>query len=113
MTRIFADRMSCVHKSFVREILKVTEDREVISFAGGLPNPRCFPVQEIAAAAQKVLSESGEAALQYATSEGYLPLRQMIAKRYAEQGVKVSPTEILITNGSQAGSRSPWQGILE
>lgn len=103
MTRIFADRMSCIHKSFVREILKVTEDREVISFAGGLPNPRCFPVQEIAAAAQKVLSECGEAALQYATSEGYLPLRQMIAKRYAEQGVLVNPSEILITNGSQQG----------
>lgn len=103
MTRIFADRMSCIHKSFVREILKVTEDREVISFAGGLPNPRCFPVQEIAAAAEKVLSECGEAALQYATSEGYLPLRQMIARRYAEQGVLVSPSEILITNGSQQG----------
>lgn len=103
MTRIFADRMSFVHKSFVREILKVTEDREVISFAGGLPNPRCFPVQEIAAAAEKVLNECGEAALQYATSEGYLPLRQMIARRYAEQGVLVSPSEILITNGSQQG----------
>jgi 2-aminoadipate transaminase len=75
MTRIFADRMSCVRKSFVREILKVTEDKEVISFADGLPKPRCFPVQEISAAAEKVLSECGEAALQYATSEGYLPLR--------------------------------------
>jgi 2-aminoadipate transaminase len=60
MTRPFADRMSCVHKSFVREILKVTEDPDVISFAGGLPNPRCFPVQEIRAAAKKVLSECGE-----------------------------------------------------
>lgn len=75
MTRIFADRMSCVHKSLVREILKVTEDKEVISFAGGLPTPRCFPVQEIAPAAEKVLSECGEAALQYAKSERYLPLR--------------------------------------
>lgn len=103
MTRIFADRMSCVHKSFVREILKMTEDPDVISFAGGLPNPRCFPVQEIRAAAEKVLSECGEAALQYATSEGYLPLRQMIAQRYARQGVRVSPSEILITNGSQQG----------
>ncbi len=95
--------MSCVHKSFVREILKVTEDPEIISFAGGLPNPRCFPVREFADAAQKVLSDCGEAALQYATSEGYLPLRQMIAQRYARQGLKVSPSEILITNGSQQG----------
>jgi 2-aminoadipate transaminase len=103
MARIFADRMSCVHKSFVREILKVTEDPEIISFAGGLPNPRYFPVQEVAAATQKVLSECGEAALQYSTTEGYLPLRELIARRYAKQGMQVSPDEILITNGSQQG----------
>ncbi|MFA6372001.1 MAG: PLP-dependent aminotransferase family protein, partial [Methanothrix sp.] len=89
--------------SFVREILKVTEDPEIISFAGGLPNPRYFPVQEVAQAAQKVLSECGEAALQYSTTEGYLPLREMIVERYARKGVKVSASEILITNGSQQG----------
>ncbi|MFZ2471397.1 MAG: PLP-dependent aminotransferase family protein [Methanothrix sp.] len=103
MTRLFADRMGCVHRSFVREILKVTDDPEIISFAGGLPNPRYFPVQELAQAAQKVLSECGEAALQYSTTEGYLPLREMIAERYARKGVKVSASEILITNGSQQG----------
>lgn len=103
MPRQFADRMSCVHKSFVREILKVTEDPEIISFAGGLPNPRYFPVQEVASATQKVLSECGEAALQYSTTEGYLPLREMIARRYAAQGLAVHPSEILITNGSQQG----------
>lgn len=103
MPRQFADRMSCVHKSFVREILKITEDPEIISFAGGLPNPRYFPVQEVASATQKVLSECGEAALQYSTTEGYLPLREMIAARYAKQGLKISPGEILITNGSQQG----------
>ncbi len=103
MTRLFADRMACVHRSFVREILKVTEDPEVISFAGGLPNPRYFPVQEVAKATQKVLSECGEAALQYSTTEGYLPLREVIAQRYAKKGVNVNPSEILITNGSQQG----------
>jgi len=101
MTRLFADRMGCVHRSFVREILKVTEDPEIISFAGGLPNPKYFPVQEVAKAAKMVLSECGEAALQYSTTEGYLPLREMIADRYAKKGVKVSASEILITNGSQ------------
>lgn len=95
--------MGCVHRSFVREILKVTEDPEIISFAGGLPNPRYFPVQEVAQAAQKVLSECGEAALQYSTTEGYLPLREMIRERYARKGVKVKASEILITNGSQQG----------
>ncbi|MDD1749575.1 MAG: PLP-dependent aminotransferase family protein [Methanothrix sp.] len=103
MTRLFADRMGCVHRSFVREILKVTEDLEIISFAGGLPNPRYFPVQEVAQAAQKVLSECGETALQYSTTEGYLPLREIIADRYARKGVKVKASEILITNGSQQG----------
>ena len=63
----FADRMSSVHKSFIREILKVTEDPSIISFAGGLPNPRFFPVSEVAEAAQKVLGECGSAALQYST----------------------------------------------
>ncbi|HPS92305.1 MAG TPA: PLP-dependent aminotransferase family protein, partial [Methanothrix sp.] len=101
MTRLFADRMSSVHRSFVREILKVTENPEIISFAGGLPNPRYFPVQEVAQAAEKVLSQCGEASLQYSTTEGYLPLREKIAERYAKKGVKVSASEILITNGSQ------------
>ena len=99
----FADRMSSVHKSFIREILKVTEDPSIISFAGGLPNPRFFPVSEVAEAAQKVLGECGYAALQYATTEGHPPLREYIAKRYAEKGLKVSPEEILITTGSQQG----------
>jgi len=99
----FADRMSSVHKSFIREILKVTENPSIISFAGGLPNPRFFPVSEVAEAAQKVLGECGYAALQYATTEGHPPLREYIAKRYAEKGLKVSPEEILITTGSQQG----------
>lgn len=101
MTRLFADRMSSVHRSFVREILKVTENPEIISFAGGLPNPRYFPVQEVARSAEKVLSQCGEASLQYSTTEGYLPLREKIAERYAKKGVKVTASEILITNGSQ------------
>ncbi|HII07930.1 MAG TPA: PLP-dependent aminotransferase family protein, partial [Methanotrichaceae archaeon] len=99
----FADRMSNVHRSFIREILKVTEDPRIISFAGGLPNPKFFPVREVAEAAQKVLSESGEAALQYSTTEGFLPLREMIAERYAKKGLKVDAEEILITTGSQQG----------
>jgi len=99
----FAERMSRVPRSFIREILKVTEDPRTISFAGGLPNPRFFPVREVAEAAQKVLRESGEAALQYSTTEGYLPLRELIVERYAMKGMKVDPEEVLITTGSQQG----------
>ncbi len=104
MNNLFANRMINVHKSFIREILKVTADPKVISFAGGLPKPQSFPVREIADAAAKVLAEDGQNALQYSTTEGYLPLRQYIARRYStKKGLEVEPDEILITNGSQQG----------
>jgi 2-aminoadipate transaminase len=99
----FADRMGRVHKSFIGEILKVTQDPSIISFGGGLPNPSSFPILEISEAAEKVLRASGEDALQYSTTEGYLPLREIIAERYARREVKVSPHNILITSGSQQG----------
>jgi len=98
----FADRVAKAQRSFIREILKVTADPSVISFAGGLPNPAAFPVPEIAAAAAKVLYEAGPSALQYSTTEGYLPLRQWIAARYQKRmGMNVRPEDILITTGSQ------------
>ena len=104
MKNLFADRMATTHKSFIREILKVTEDSRVISFAGGLPNPKLFPVQEVTEASVKVLAEEGENVLQYSTTEGYSPLREYIAERYfTKKGLKVSSDEILITNGSQQG----------
>ena len=95
--------MSSVHRSFIREILKVTEDAGIISFAGGLPNPRFFPVREVAEAAQHVLSSAGPSSLQYATTEGFPPLRELIAERYARKGVHVTSRDILIVTGSQQG----------
>ena len=104
MNNRFADRMKTTSKSFIREILKVTQQPEVISFAGGLPNPGFFPVEEIARASTKVLGDDGRNVLQYSTSEGYLPLREFIAGRYLRKnGLKIDPDEILITNGSQQG----------
>jgi 2-aminoadipate transaminase len=99
----FARRMGSVKRSFIREILKVTEDPSIISFAGGLPNPRFFPSAEIADAASRVLSTEGPAALQCATTEGFPPLRQWIADRYARRGLRVKPDEVLGLNGSQQG----------
>lgn len=100
----YSERMAKVKKSFIREILKVTADPSVISFAGGLPNPISFPQQALADAAQKVLQDDGANVLQYSTTEGYLPLRQFIADRYFKRfGLIVDPEEILITNGSQQG----------
>jgi 2-aminoadipate transaminase len=101
---MFAKRMGKVHRSFIREILKVTEDPEIISFAGGLPNPQCFPVKQVAAAAARVFAVAGQNAMQYSTTEGFLPLREWIAARYRKRfGMAVDPDEILITNGSQQG----------
>ncbi|MDO9044281.1 MAG: PLP-dependent aminotransferase family protein [Methanobacteriaceae archaeon] len=88
-------------RSFVREILKVTENPEIISFAGGLPSPESFPVKSISHSVNKVLSEDGKDALQYSTTEGYRPLREYIAQRYSKYGLEVDADEILITNGSQ------------
>lgn len=99
---IFASRMAKTPKSFIREILKVTEDPRIISFAGGLPSPDLIDVAGIARAAGQVLAAEGKTALQYSTTEGYLPLRQFIAERYKKRlGLDISPEEILITNGSQ------------
>ncbi len=100
----FADRMAKPHRSFVTEILRVTEDPEMISFAGGLPNPRFFPVKAVSDAATKVMAQDGQSILQYSTTQGYLPLREYIAHRYREKkGLRVSAENILITNGSQQG----------
>jgi 2-aminoadipate transaminase len=102
MNSRFATRMGQVKKSFIREILKVTENPQIISFAGGLPNPETFPVEEIKNACIKVLDTDGKTALQYSTTEGYLPLREFIAQRYFQRkNFKISPDNIQITNGSQ------------
>lgn len=94
--------MAKTPKSFIREILKVTERPEIISFAGGLPSPDLIDVKGIRTAAAAVLEQDGRCALQYSTTEGYLPLRQFIADRYKKRlGLSISPDEILITNGSQ------------
>jgi 2-aminoadipate transaminase len=98
----FAHRMQKTPRSFIREILKVTEHPGIISFAGGLPSPDLIDVDGIARAAAEVFAGDGKTALQYSTTEGYLPLRQFIADRYKKRlGLNVSPEDILITNGSQ------------
>ncbi len=102
MINLFADRMNQVKKSFIREILKVTENPGIISFAGGLPNPESFPVEEIRKASSEVLEKDGRNTLQYSTTEGYLPLREYISERYLKRkNIRIPADNILITNGSQ------------
>ncbi len=98
----FAGRMSCLKASEIRELLKITEKPEIISFAGGLPANELFPVEEIMAASKSVLEEDGPMALQYTTTEGYAPLREWIANRMnATRGTHFDADHILITHGSQ------------
>ena len=100
----FAKRMSYIKASEIREILKVTEREDVISFAGGLPAPELFPIDEINKMNQVVLQEAGAKALQYTTTEGYYPLREWIAKRMNERlGTSFDKDNILIPHGSQQG----------
>jgi 2-aminoadipate transaminase len=98
----FAKRMEYLKASEIREILKITERPEIISFAGGLPAPELFPVKEIMEANRIVLEEDGAKALQYSTTEGYSPLRQWIAGRMNTRlGTSFESDDILITSGSQ------------
>lgn len=99
----FAGRMSRMPVSAIREILKVAERPEIISFAGGLPAPELFPVKEIAQAYAEVFAEQGQAALQYSTTEGWRPLREWIARRMQKRGVTATADRLLITTGSQQG----------
>ena len=103
MDTVFSDRIANVPRSFIREILKVTSDRSIISFAGGLPNRDLFPAEEIEKATEKVFRTFGRDVFQYSNSEGLLGLREVIARRYHEKGLEIKPEDILITNGSQQG----------
>ncbi len=104
MNNIFSDRITDVPKSFIREILKVAVDEEVISFAGGLPNRDLFPVEELKKATELVFEKTGPAALQYSNSEGSIELRKFISDRYKLKLNLTIPVEnILITSGSQQG----------
>jgi len=87
--------------SAIRELLKITEQSGFISFAGGLPAPELFPVEEVADVAQRVLREAGRVALQYSATEGYRPLRELIARRMTDEGVAATVDNILVTTGSQ------------
>lgn len=101
--RLFSSRARALQSSAIREILKITERPEVISFAGGLPAPATFPVDAMRAALEKVLVNNGREALQYSTTEGYAPLREWIAARIGTPQAPVCADDVLIVSGSQQG----------
>ena len=97
----YAHRMQKMGSSVIRELLKLTEQPDIISFGGGLPAPEVFPLKEFKEACDYVLDHDGAQALQYGTTEGYRPLREMIARHTVRYSVDVKPENILITSGSQ------------
>lgn len=97
----YAQRTQRMGSSTIRELLKLTEQPDVISFAGGLPAPELFPVEAFKAAAERVLSKYGHKALQYSLTEGFRPLRELIVQKMARYGIRATPENVLLTSGSQ------------
>ncbi|MEW5988560.1 MAG: PLP-dependent aminotransferase family protein [Chloroflexota bacterium] len=99
--RRYAQRTHTIGSSIIRELLKLTERPDIISFAGGLPAPEVFPVAEFEEATRRVLAQHSARALQYSTTEGYRPLREFIVQKMARYGIEATPDNVLITSGSQ------------
>lgn len=97
----FAQRTQRMGSSAIRELLKLTEQPDIISFGGGMPAPEVFPTEEFREACNQVLMNFGAQALQYGPSEGYRPLRELIVRNSERYGIDVTPDNVLITSGSQ------------
>src|SRR5438270_991368 len=97
----YAHRTKEVKSSAIRELLKLTQHPEVISFAGGMPAPDLFPIQQLQAACECVLAQHGPESLQYGATEGYTPLRELLARQMSRYGIMAKPENVLITSGSQ------------
>ncbi|MEA3203150.1 MAG: 2-aminoadipate transaminase [Thermoplasmata archaeon] len=101
--KLYSERTHGMKASEIRELLKLTEKPNIISFAGGLPNPTTFPVKEVEEATHRVLRDHAKSALQYSTTEGVTVLREAVADHLRADGMDVHPDNVLITNGSQQG----------
>lgn len=100
---IYSISIKSQKKSAIRELLKLTQRPEIISFAGGLPAPESFPIEQLKEISCEVLDEDGPASLQYGATEGVTELRQILVDRYNEQGVQVELKNLVITTSSQQG----------
>jgi len=101
INRLYSERASKMRKSVIRELLKVTQDPDIISFAGGLPNPKSFPIKDIEGVMESVLENHGKEALQYGTTQGYKLLREQIAERASKDGIQTNEEQVIISSGSQ------------
>lgn len=97
----YAQRSQRMGRSIIRELLKFTQQPDIISFAGGMPAPELFPREQLQEAACRVLSENGEKALQYGPTEGLMPLRRWISERMVRYGIQAEASNVFITTGAQ------------
>jgi 2-aminoadipate transaminase len=103
LNKIYSLTAQGMQRSAIREILKLTQQPDIISFAGGLPAPESFPVEDIKEVSTEVLTSMGTSALQYGTTEGYVPLRQELIKHYKKDGLNLEQENLIITTSSQQG----------
>lgn len=97
----YAERTKWIKSSIIRELLKFTQQPDVISFGGGLPAPELFPIEAIKKASSELLEKEGQMMLQYGPTEGYPLLNKEIVRYMDKMGVKCTPEEVLPTTGSQ------------
>lgn len=100
-SRFFSNSSQLMKKSAIREILKLTQRPEMISFAGGLPSPDSFPLDDIKKVTAEILDDDGHAALQYSTTEGDIKLRSLLVERHNREGLHLTTDNLIITTGSQ------------
>ncbi len=100
---IISTNVKGMKRSAIRELLKLTQDPEIISFAGGLPDPELFPIEELKKISNEVLDSEGTKALQYGSTEGDTKLREILVDRYKKDGFDISLDNLVITTSSQQG----------
>ena len=98
---LFSESAGRMKRSAIRELLKLIQDPDIISFAGGLPAPECFPVAELKEVIDEMMDTEGPSALQYGATEGDMLLRKLLVKRYQDQGLKLGLDNLIITTASQ------------
>ena len=103
LDKIFSASAQNMKRSAIREILKLTQRPEIISFGGGLPAPESFPIEQLKEITTEILDNDGPGALQYSATEGVPELRQILVDRYQKQGLNVELQNLVITTSSQQG----------
>jgi 2-aminoadipate transaminase len=103
LNKIFSVNAQEMKRSAIRELLKLTQNPDIISFAGGLPAPDTFPIEDLKKIVTQVLDENPSSALQYSATEGITELRQLITDSYKAEGANISIDNVIITTASQQG----------